>query len=323
MSEQTPGAVWPDDLTPRTLNQVYRQIVAAAQGSVQVGRQLVAVRGDLGHIRDKGTSILYRVPLSGDGDTVYLDIPKELVRKADIRDGDHIKAVGVITTECNQFTEYRLLFKVDVGDLMLVDAPGDVTRQREEQDKLALLKAKTGRVPFPQFAPIHLSVIHATSGQVSGDFQHEIDKVADVVEVEYLPVNVLNPEAIAETIEAAEGDVLVIIRGGGPAEQFRVFEDPRVLNAWAGRDNVYRVLGLGHTQNTTLLDVISDFPAKTPSLAGSHIREQIERHVYPLLQLRMENVKLKAKITRPMLKSLVLLLVGVLLGLVFGVLLAR
>jgi len=159
-------------------------------------------------MRDRGTSILYRVPLSGDGDTVYLDIPKELVRKADIRDGDHIKAVGVITTECNQFTEYRLLFKVDVGDLMLVDAPADVTRQREEQDKLALLKAKTGRVPFPQFSPINLSVIHATSGQVSGDFQHEIDKVTDVIEVEYLPVNMLNPEAIAEAIEAAEGDVL-------------------------------------------------------------------------------------------------------------------
>jgi hypothetical protein len=344
MGEQTPTAVGHDDLTPRTLNQVYRQMVFAAQGSVKVGRQLVAVRGHLGPMRDKGASTLYfyEVHLSGDGETVYLDIPKELARKAGICDGDYVKAIGVIATQCNQFTAYRLLFKLDVGDIMLVDAPADVARQRAVQDKFVLLEGKIGRVPFPHEPQISLSVIHSASGQVSDDFQREIDKVADVVEVdvEYIPVNMTNPEAIAGAIEAAEGDVLVIIRGGGPVEQFRVFEDPRVINALARRNDAYRVLGIGHTHDTTLLDVVSDFPAKIPSLAGSHIREQIERHVYPLLQLRLErtrNVKLEAKITsletehsmaarkRPQstVKSLALLLVGVLLGLVFGVLVAR
>jgi hypothetical protein len=300
MGEQTPTAVGPNDLTPRTLNQVYRQVVAVAQGRVKVGRPLVAVHGDLGHMRDTGASILYRVPLNGDGETVYLDIPKELVRKTDIRDGDYVKAVGVITTECNKFTEYRLLFKVDVGDIILVDAPADISRQREEQDQLALLKGKTGRVPFPHGSRIHLSVLRSISGQVSGDFQHEIDKVADVLDVEYIPVNMTNPEAIAAEIEAAAGDVLVIIRGGGPVDQFRVFEDPRVINALACRNNLYRVLGLGHTHDTTLLDVISDFAAKTPSLAGNHLREQVEWHVYPSSDLRRErahNSELQGKIT--------------------------
>jgi exonuclease VII large subunit len=344
MGEPIPTAVCPAALTPRTLNQVYRQIVAAAQESVQVGRQLVAVFGQLGPLRDKGVSTLYfyEVHLSGDGETVYLDIPKELIRKAGICEGDSVKAIGVITTQFNQFTTYRLLFKLNVSDIMLVDAPADVARQRDAQDKLALLKGKTGRVPFPHESRIYLSVIHSTSGQVSDDFQHEIDKVANDVEVtvEYIPVNMTNPKAIAEAIEVATGDILAIIRGGGPVEQFRVFEDSRVIHALARRNDTYRVLGLGHTHDTTLLDVVSDFPAKTPSLAGSHIREQIERHVYPLLQLRMErtrNAKLEAKITsletarsigarkrpRSMGKSLVLLLVGVLLGIVLGVLVAR
>jgi exonuclease VII large subunit len=237
-------------------------------------------------------------------------------------------------------TNYQLLFKVDVSHIMLVDAPTDIARHRDEQDKLALLKGKTGRVPFPHKSPIYLSVIHSTSGQVSGDFQHEIMKVTDIVEVEYISVNMTNHAAITEAIEAAEGDVLAIIRGGGPVEQFRVFEDPRVLNALACKNNVYRMLGLGHTHNTTLLDVISDFAAKTPSLAGNHIREQVEWHVHPLLELRSEQARngtLKAKITaletersiptrkrpRSMAKPLALLLVGVLLGLVFGVWLVR
>jgi Exonuclease VII, large subunit len=239
-------------------------------------------------MNDKGasTKYFYEVHLSDDEETVYLDIPKELVWKESIREGDHVKAVGVITTKFDKFTNYQLLFKVDVSHIMLVDAPTDIARHRDEQDKLALLKGKTGRVPFPHKAPIYLSIIHSTSGQVSGDFQHEIGKVADLVDVESIPVNMTNPAAITEAIEAAEGDVLAIIRGGGPVEQFRVFEDPRVLNALACKNNVYRVLGLGHTNNTTLLDVISDFAARTPSLAGSHIREQVDWHVRPLLELR-------------------------------------
>jgi hypothetical protein len=56
MGEQTSTALRPDELTPHTLHQVYRQIVATAQGSVKVGRHLVAVRGQLGPMNDKGPS---------------------------------------------------------------------------------------------------------------------------------------------------------------------------------------------------------------------------------------------------------------------------
>jgi exonuclease VII large subunit len=337
MGEQTSTALRPDEHTPHTLNQVYRQIVATAQGSVKVGRPLVAVRGQLGPLNDKGpsTKYFYEVPLSDDEGIVYLDVPKELVWRADIREGDYVKAVGVITTKCDRFTNYQLLFKVDVSHIVVIDAPTDLARHRDQQDKLALLKGKTGRTPFPQKPRLSLSVIHSPSGQVSGDFQHEIVKVADIIDVDYLPVNMTHAGAIAEAIEAAEGDILAIIRGGGPVEQFSVFEDPRVLNALACKNDVYRVLGLGHTNTMTLLDVVSDFAAKTPSLAGSHIREQIEWHIYPLLHLRSEqarNSALQAKITaletaralaageRPWsrMKSLAFLVVGVVLGLIFG-----
>ena len=257
-----------------------------------------------------------------------------------MHEGDHIRAMGVITTACNQCTDYRLLFKVDVSQVMCVDAPPDLARHRDDQATRALLKGQTARVPFPHVSPMHLSVIHATAGQVSGDFQHEIDKVAHMVDVDDIPVNMLNPDALADAIEAAEGDVLVLIRGGGPVEQFRVFEHPRVITAFAGKTNVSRVVGRGHTPNTTLLDVVSDFAAKTPSLAGSHIREHIERQVYPLLELRSEQARnrtLHAQITaletarampartrpRSLATALALLLAGVLLGLIGGVWLAR
>ena len=93
-----------------------------------------------------------------------------------------------------------------------------------------------------------------------------------------------------------------------------------VLRAFAARTDAYRVVGLGHTQHTTLLDLVSDFAAKTPSLAGSHIREQIERQVYPWLALRSEQARRRP---RSLATALALLLAGVLLGLIGGVWLAR
>ena len=98
-----------------------------------------------------------------------------------------------------------------------------------------------------------------------------------------------------------------------------------MLKAFAGKTDVYRVVGLGHTQHTTLLDVVSDFAAKTPSLAGSHIREHIERYVYPLLALRSAQGRAMPPHTRSrsLALSLALLLAGVLLGLLGGVWLAR
>jgi hypothetical protein len=106
IGEQTSTALWPDAFTPRTLHHVYRQIVAAAQGSVKVGRPLVAVRSQLGPMHDKGESAkyCYEVRLSDDEEMISLDISKELVGKADIYEGDHVKAVGVVTTKFGQFT---------------------------------------------------------------------------------------------------------------------------------------------------------------------------------------------------------------------------
>jgi hypothetical protein len=71
-------------------------------------------------MNDKGpsTKYFYEVPMSDDEGMVYLDVPKDLVWRADISDGDHVRAVGVITTKFDRFTNYQLLFKVDVSNIV-------------------------------------------------------------------------------------------------------------------------------------------------------------------------------------------------------------
>ena len=59
-------------------------------------------------------------------------------------------------------------------------------------------------------------------------------------------------------------------RGGGSDEQFSVFENPELLRAWSEK-RAYRIAGIGHSGNSTALDLLSDFAATTPAAACTHI----------------------------------------------------
>src|SRR3974390_862385 len=66
---------------------------------------------------------------------------------------------------------------------------------------------------------------------------------------------------------------LAIVRGGGDPEWFAAFNDVRVVEALAAHRG-YRVLGLGHTGDKTVADLIVEHAAAVPAEAGRHIAEQ-------------------------------------------------
>jgi exodeoxyribonuclease VII large subunit len=87
----------------------------------------------------------------------------------------------------------------------------------------------------------------------------------------------LDPVAIATAIrDANSDDIVMIIRGGGDAADFEVFDDPRVVTALSSQQ-AHRVVGLGHTGNATLLDLFCDFSANTPAQAGAYVRERVQQ----------------------------------------------
>ncbi len=85
----------------------------------------------------------------------------------------------------------------------------------------------------------------------------------------------LDPVAIATAIRDAAADVVVIIRGGGSSQDFEVFDDVRVIVALA-EQRAHRVVGLGHSGNTSLLELVADVTANTPAQAGTYIRERVQ-----------------------------------------------
>jgi exonuclease VII large subunit len=68
---------------------------------------------------------------------------------------------------------------------------------------------------------------------------------------------------------------VVIIRGGGRNDAFDIFNDEKVLNAFSNLKG-YRILGLGHNSDITLLDCLADHSAITPTAAGIHLKEEFD-----------------------------------------------
>jgi exonuclease VII large subunit len=100
--------------------------------------------------------------------------------------------------------------------------------------------------------------------------------------------NMQSPGELASTIERVSEDVIVVIRGGGDQTQFEVFDDMEVVSALAKKDS-YRIVGLGHTANTTALDLVADYSANTPTQAGVHLGDCYRRYAYPNDALSSEN----------------------------------
>ena len=79
---------------------------------------------------------------------------------------------------------------------------------------------------------------------------------------------------LTRAIRTANADIIALIRGGGSDEQFSIFENPDMLRAWSEK-RAYRVRGIGHSGNSTALDLLSDFAATTKAAAGTHIAEAL------------------------------------------------
>lgn len=268
--------------TVKSTNQLITEhITSSVSKSFAIEKLFVELDGQLGELKAIPTSYNYQygVKLKGQDEFILMDIPKVLLEAERLAGGEYVTVYGVIKTKIDDFTNNRLEFRIEVSKIQATDSPAVVDANRQEQASLSKIRAlNPRRNAFPFKDEIELFYITGQLSQVEADFLHEVNGIKEVY-AEKIPADMTNTDEIVKAIESvsSKADIIVVIRGGGDDSQFEVFNKMSVITALS-KSRAYRVLGLGHSQDSTFLDLVCDYSANTPTAAGTHIRETLKAY---------------------------------------------
>jgi exodeoxyribonuclease VII large subunit len=125
--------------------------------------------------------------------------------------------------------------------------------------------------------PREIALITAPNSQAYHDVIRRLHVQWPHVGVIFAPVNVQGEQAAGQICTAldicnrmTDAEIILIVRGGGSPEELEAFNDERLARAiFASRIPV--VTGIGHTQDTSIADLVADVAATTPTAAASAV----------------------------------------------------
>ncbi|MFZ1316881.1 MAG: exodeoxyribonuclease VII large subunit [Candidatus Saccharimonas aalborgensis] len=144
---------------------------------------------------------------------------------------------------------------------------------REKLAKEGLFAPERKRL-LPRF-PQRVAVISSTEAAGYKDFIKILDNRWGGVAVEVAHVQVQGERAADQIIRAVKyfneketlADVLVVVRGGGSADDLSTFNDELLVREMAA-SRIPTLVGIGHDVDETLIDFVADVRAATPSNAA-------------------------------------------------------
>lgn len=139
--------------------------------------------------------------------------------------------------------------------------------------KEGLFEASRKRV-LP-FLPVHIGVVSSVESAGYADFIKILSDRWGGLSITTRHVQVQGKEAPEQIIDAIKAfnespsppEVIVVIRGGGSIDDLSVFNDEPLVRAIAS-SRVPVMTGIGHETDTTLIDMVADVRASTPSNAA-------------------------------------------------------
>mgnify|MGYP001164872707 CR=1 FL=1 len=222
----------------------------------------------------------------------YLDMIPEL--------GLEIIVTGKITT----WSRFKTTYQIDI-DKIEIAGEGALLKLIEERKKRLFNKGyfdDSKKTPLP-FLPTRIGIITSPTGSVVHDIINRVkDRFPMLIDV--WPVSVQGTDAVLSISKAINGfnekithkpDVIIIARGGGSTEDLMAFNDENLaINVFNSKIPI--VSAIGHETDTTIIDLVSDLRASTPTAAAEKVvpvKYEIEEKLKNLnLQL---NNKIKFK----------------------------
>jgi exonuclease VII large subunit len=262
---------------PAEVHRSIKRVVEEKLGAFSVSGLMV--RGTLGEVKEGSGrySYIYGVPLHDpvEGTILKLNIPRRLTEQARVLERSEVRVRGDLEPDVYQG---KISFRLVIREIESTE-PNQSGEERQAEKRLsALLRGwSRGGRRFPQSRPgsiIRATIIHPVSGVVLDDFTRQLGQAGDLAEFHALAVATNSSEEIAEAIRVAEGELVVLIRGGGSAQDFEPFNDERVVESWMNKD-AFTISALGHSSDVTLLDPLSDLSCPTPTAAGAEVGERL------------------------------------------------
>lgn len=165
-----------------------------------------------------------------------------------------------------------------------LDGIGDLYRQYEElKNKLfneGLFDDNHKKV-LPTLYPSKVAVLCGKDSAAMSDIKIQFNRRWPLCKVDYYPVIVQGVDAPLSMIEALidvdtkDYEIIVLARGGGSFEDLFCFNDERLVRTIYDL-NTFIITGVGHQQDFTLVDFVSDRRAPTPTGAIEMITPNID-----------------------------------------------
>lgn len=147
----------------------------------------------------------------------------------------------------------------------------DLLRQKLEKENLFSPERKR-RLPYP---PKKIGLVTSVESAAYRDFVKVLGERFGGIEIDLVDVLVQGQAAPAQIIQAVDWfsaqaepvEVLVIIRGGGSADDLQAFNTEQVTRAVAA-SRVPTMVAIGHESDVLLAELAADLRASTPSNAA-------------------------------------------------------
>ena len=235
----------------------------------------IRLKAEVGRVSKPKSGHIY-LDLKDDTSVISGIIWKGSVNKLNIlpEEGLEVVCTGKVTTYAGQ-SKYQIIIEniepYGVGALMAL----------LEKRKEKLLKENLFDDNFKKqipFLPKRIGVITSPTGAVIRDILHRIEDRFPV-NITVWPVKVQGDSSPEEIIDAIEGfhlldqsnlerpDVIIIARGGGSVEDLWGFNDEALVRK-VFESKIPIISAIGHETDTTLIDLVADLRAPTPTAAA-------------------------------------------------------